>query len=163
MINAAEFHKIVDIEIAEVGLQRIENVRDRYPQGLRPLPVHMGIEPRRRHTEIRSHPADCWLLLGPFDELLRHRGKLFEIPAARVLQLCGESADSPDTTDRRRIERQQQCFRNLRKFAIGCSNQRLCMIPRFRALVPERQRHEHRRRVRPSGAEDEVLAGEGIG
>ena len=79
------------------------------------------------------------------------------------MQLRGESPDGPHAANGRRIERQDQRLRNFCELSVGCTDQRLRMILRFGALVPEHERHKHRCRIRPACAEDKVLAGQGVG
>ncbi len=44
MIDTTELDEVIDVKIAEVGLERIKDIRNRHPQGLRAFPIHIGIE-----------------------------------------------------------------------------------------------------------------------
>ena len=159
MIDPSEPHEVIDVIITKVRLQGIEDVGDGDAQSLRPLPIDMGIQPRGGHSKIRSHSADGRFFLRPFDELLRDRCEFLEIPSGGILQLRREPSDRTDTPNRRRIEGEQQSFRNLRKLSVGGTDKRLRVILRILPLIPEHERHEHGGRIRPPSAKDKILSG----
>src|SRR6185295_7968285 len=103
------------------------------------------------------------MLSGFGEELLGYAGELVEVPAARILKLEGKPARGTESPNRRGVKGQNQGFGNLRELSIRGADQGLHMVLPPLPFVPVMQGEKHRRRVRPSGAEHEVLAGQRIG
>ena len=156
-IDPPKFHEVVDIEISEVGLHRIEDFRDRDPEGFGTVAVDRGVQSRRGHPKAGADAADRRVLLGLGHELLGHGCKFLEIPAARILDLDGEPARRAEATDRRRVEGQYDRVAEFPEFFEGPSDQRLRMELRILPFIPGLERHEGRRHVGPAGIEDEIL------
>ncbi len=90
-------------------------------------------------------------------------GKLGKIASAGVLQLKREATGRAEPPDRGRIEGKNQGFGNFGKFLKGRRNKPWhLLILRFLRVIPVLQRNEHRRLIRPAGAENKVLASQGI-
>ena len=119
----------------------------------------MGKDSRRAHAKAGADRSDHRVLSGFGEKLLGHAGELVEIPAARILKLEGKPARGAESSDRRGVKGQNQRLRNFRELSIRGADQSLHVVLRSLPFVPVMQGQKHRRRVRPSGAEDEVLTG----
>jgi hypothetical protein len=123
----------------------------------------MGIQTWGRHAKVRPHLADGRILFCPLDKLLGDGRKFLEVSSAGILQLSRKAADRADATKGGGIKGQKQRLGYLGKLPIRHTDERLDMILRFCAFVPEMERHKHRCRIWTSRAEHKILPGHGIG
>src|SRR5688572_24778550 len=123
----------------------------------------MGEDSRGAHAKTGTGGSDRRVLPGFDEKLLGHAGELIEIPAAGILKLEGKSSRGTESSDGRGVKSQNQCLRNLRELPVRGADQGFHVILRPLSFVPVMQWQKHRRRVRPSGPEDKVLAGQRIG
>src|SRR6185295_11865767 len=100
-IDAAEFEEIIDVEIAEISLQRVEHFGDRHAQRFGSIPVYMGKDSRRADAKAGADRSDRRVLSGFSEKLLGHAGKLVEVPAAGILKLEGKATRGAESPDRR--------------------------------------------------------------
>ena len=138
-IDPAEFEEVVDVEVAEIGLQGVEDVGDGNSQRLGSLPVDVRVEPRRADAKVGADRPDGRVLPGLREELLDDGRELLEVASARVLHLHGEAAGGAQAPDRRGVEGEDKRLRDLQKFPEGASDDRLDVLVGARAFVPEMQ------------------------
>src|SRR5439155_5401420 len=105
-IDAAKFEEIIDVQIAEKGLQSVEDFGDRYAERLGSFTVHVGVQSRRTHAEAGPNGPDGRFLSGLGEELLIDSGKLVEVAAAGVLQLHRKASRGTESPDGRCVEGQ---------------------------------------------------------
>ncbi len=135
-IDTAEFEEVIDVEIAEIGLQRVEHFGDRHAQRFGSLSVHMSKDSRRAHAKAGADRSDRRVLSGFGEKLLGHARELVEIPAAGILKLKGKSARGAESSDGRGVKGQNQRLGNFRELSIRGADQGLHVILRSLPLVP---------------------------
>lgn len=82
---------------------------------------------------------DRWVLTGLRHEILGDGGKLLKVLARGVLDLHREPAGCTQPSDRGGVEGEDQRLRDLREFPEGAVDERLDVLIRARAFVPEMQ------------------------
>src|SRR4029077_5414836 len=132
----AEFEEVIDVEIAEIGLQRVEHFRNRHTQRFGPFSVHMRKDSWGSHAKTGADRSDRRVLSGLDEKLLDYAGQLVEVTAARILKLNGKSARGAESSDRRGVKGQDQRLRNFRELSIRSADQGLHVILRPLSFVP---------------------------
>ena len=114
--GAAEQVEVVDVERAEIDLQRVEDVRQAEAEQLRLVAVEVVVELRRRGGERGEQllRVELRLLARLGDQRLSRVVELRAAAARQILDLEFEAAGRAEAGDRRRIEAQRKGFRDLR-------------------------------------------------
>ena len=162
-IDPAEFHEVVDVEVAEIGLQGVEDFGNGHAERLGPFPVHVERETRGAHAKAGPDGPNRRVLFGLRDELLGDGGESLEVPPGGILDLHREPTRCPQPADRGRVEGQDLRLGDLREFPECVPDERLDVLIRARAFIPEAQGSEHGRRIGAAGAEHEILADQDVG
>ena len=108
--GAAEQVEVVDVERAEIDLQRGEDVRQIEPEQLGLVAVEIVIELRRRGAERGEEllRADLRLLARFRDNGLRRLVERYAAAAGQILDLEFKAAGRAQARDRGRIEAQHE-------------------------------------------------------
>ena len=102
MVGAAEQIEVVDIGRAEIGLDRIGNVRDRHAELLRLDAVYVDEQLRRVGGKSREHLGQSGRLARGADQFVRRRRQHFRAAALAVLDPHGEATAGADAGHRGR-------------------------------------------------------------
>jgi hypothetical protein len=86
-VDAPVLVEVVDVERAQVDLQRRGDVGDRDAEGLGLGAVDVHVELRRRRPEGRVEPDEIGPGIAALDDVLREPGEGLQILAAEVLDL----------------------------------------------------------------------------
>src|SRR6202022_920636 len=115
---AAEQVEVVDVERAEIDLQRAEHVRQIEPEQLRLVAIEIVVELRRRIAEGREQllRIELRLLAGFGDHALRRLIERRTAAAGEVLDLELKAAGRAEAGDRWGAERQRDGVRDLSSF-----------------------------------------------
>ena len=163
LVNPAEFHEVVHVESAQVGLQGLENAvhRDTERAGFFAIEFHLHL--RGGWLECRGHPPDLRAFGGCGDHLVHIGGELLDAAAGLVLQLHGEPRHAAITGKGGRAEGKHPCTGDGVEFPVPFRDKRLGMEFRILALFPVIQTHEHHRRVGEGLRVEDVHPGDGKG
>src|ERR1700742_4364317 len=151
--------KVVDVERTQIDLQRVEHVGQTEAQKLRLVAVEVVVELRRRRAERGEELLRTQLrLLARFrDERLRDIVERDAAASAQVLELKLEAAGGAEAGNRRRVETQDDGFRQAKKLRpqLGDEIRRALL---GRTLIPWLEDRELHRRIRLRGVGEEVQA-----
>src|SRR6202022_1307956 len=115
---AAEQVEVVDVERAEIDLQRVEHVRQIEPEQLRLVAIEIVVELRRRRAEGREQllRIELRLLAGFGDHALRRLIERRAAAAGEVLDLELKAAGRAEAGGRWRLDAQGDGSRDLKRF-----------------------------------------------
>ena len=100
--GAAEQVEVVDVDRADIDLERFEHLLGRDAEHLRLHPVDVGVDLGRAGVEQREHVEQAGGLVGGGDQRLGRRLERLEPAAAAVLDHHLEAAGGADAAHRRR-------------------------------------------------------------
>src|SRR5262249_42563598 len=156
-IYPAKFDEVIDIEIPEVRLHRVEHIRDGDAEGFRAIAIDIGVESRGGHPKAGADAADRRILPSLRDEFLGHSRKFSDVPAAGILELERKAARCTESTDGRGVEDQHDRVTEFPELLDRRSDQGPRMHMRILPFIPGLEWHEGRRHVGPTGIENEIL------
>ena len=146
----AEPVEVVDVERAEVDLQRVEQVGERHALAPEPRPGRCRRRAAARSSrKLVNTPASCGCWLAWRDQRLARPEQLDARPAPpRSSQLHLEAAGGPQPVDRRRREHGDERLLDRREACVQAPEPRRDPESSGRSALVERLEHdEHDRRV----------------
>ncbi len=156
-IGPIEVIEVIDVERAEVDLERVEDVAERNAERFRLLAIDIDHELRAVVAEGRKDRAQVRIAIGGADDPIRGVRQRVEPERPRVFQLELIAAEVADALNRRRREREDLRLRNLGELRIEhvIEDRRERMLV-TRPLAPRLEAYEHRRLVRTVAGEAET-------
>src|SRR6185369_9540297 len=102
LVRPAEAIEVVDVERAEVDLQRVEELRQVDAVRLGALAIDVRVDLRHAHLEAGEESRQLLLLTAVIHRALHLRVELLEAGAVAVLDVELEAADGAEALDGRR-------------------------------------------------------------
>jgi hypothetical protein len=158
---AAEQREVVDVEAAERGLHRVEDISERDVERAGFFTINVEAVLRRAGGQRGLHAGEFRAHRRSGNELVGLRHQFVDTSATAVLDIPFDATGHAHADDRRWVEREHQAFLDVGAHAHETEGEVLCLEVGTLALFPVIEDHERYAAARRAGLRENVETGEG--